>query len=579
MIRRGLFFAVVIAISFFYLWIDFRGLSHADGIDQAQIAREVARGNGFVSKFIRPVALYQLNKKLATDGEEPAYFSGFLDTFHAPLNPLFNSLVLFLGKGSWEYDGESVIYGMDMLIAGASMVLLLCSIGISYLLISRVFDARIAGVTAFLLLFCELFWKFSQTGLPQMLMLFLFSFALYFLYKATENSEEGRSPYLWAALSGGFFGLLALANWLTIWMFVGLIIYVALKFRPRGVLAVVMCTVFAGIVSIWIIRNVNVSGDPAGAGRYLFYSGLGLQTESSVMRNADPENENLALEGVFSRTVNTSLGQLAGLYEYLGSIIVAPLFFLSLLHPFKRREIAGFRWCILLMWVFATIGMSLFGLDEGALDPNQIHILFIPIMTAYGLAFLSILWNRIELPPDIPVLRYGHFIIAIVASALPFLLTLPGDVKRGIYAKDFKMNYPPYHPPLYKSLSDTTKEHEVIVSDLPWAIAWYGDRMSIWLPKTVEQFDRLNTYAKDKGQPFSGILLSPLTTNAKLTSEILTGEYKEWAPLIVQGGISQAQKKEGGNFQDFPFPPVPPVQFLSYNQIIYYTDANRFKEK
>ena len=55
-----------------------------------------------------------------------------------------------------------------------------------------------------------------------------------------------------------------------------------------------------------------------------------------------------------------------------GSIVVAPLFFLSLLHPFKRPEIAHFRWCILSMWLFGVMGMTIYGIPEGILDPNQI---------------------------------------------------------------------------------------------------------------------------------------------------------------------------------------------------------------
>ena len=47
LIRWGLFFLLVAFVTLFYLVVDFKGLSHAKGMDQAQIAREIARGHHF----------------------------------------------------------------------------------------------------------------------------------------------------------------------------------------------------------------------------------------------------------------------------------------------------------------------------------------------------------------------------------------------------------------------------------------------------------------------------------------------------------------------------------------------------
>ncbi len=569
MIRRALFLVLLIGLGVFYLFIDFRGLTDANGMDQAQIAREVTRGKGFVTKCIRPVALWQTNHHLAENQEELVGLAGFLDTYHAPLNPLFNSVILYLFKDSWEYDAEKSVYILDMAIAGGAMVLLLCSIGVSYLLIARIFDARIAGVTAFLMLLCELFWKFSQTGLAQMLMLFLFSFALYFLYKAVENTQQEKSPYLWAALAGGFFGLLALSGWITVWIFAVALVFSALYFRPRAILALTMFGVFVLPVSIWLVRNIDVAGDPAGSAKYVFYAGNASGSESAVMRNADPESEKLSVDGFFVKTINASLGQLDDLYAFLGSVVVAPLFFLSLIHGFRRKEIADFRWCILAMWVFATIGMSLFGVSDGPLDSNQIHILFVPIMTAYGLAFLSILWNRLDIPMHIPMVRDGHLIIAIVISVLPIALTLPTDVKRGMYLKDRKVNYPPYYPPLVQNLKEVAKEHEVIVSDQPWAVAWYADRISLWLPKTVEQFNTLRIFSEDRNQPFAGVFLSPVSTNQPLARGIVSGEFSEWSPLIIQSAFYDSRQRQGSAFEQFAF---PSMNRLINSEMVFYSE-------
>ena len=43
--------------------------------------------------------------------------------------------------------------------------------------------------------------------------------------------------------------------------------------------------------------------------------------------------------------------------EYLGWSVVAPLFFVSLMHRFKRPETAAMRWLIFSMWLGAVLGM------------------------------------------------------------------------------------------------------------------------------------------------------------------------------------------------------------------------------
>ena len=166
---------------------------------------------------------------------------------------------------------------------------------------------------------------------------------------------------------------------------------------------------------------------------------------------------------------------------------VAPLFFLALLHPFRRREIADFRWCIFSMWIFAVIGMTVYGLHpfgQDKTDPNNLHIIFLPVMAGYGLAFLSVLWNRLNLPLQIPIVRNGHFILAIIISALPTLLLAPARITQAVIGNEIsKTQYPYYVPKLIVDHANMVKPNEAIVTDIPWAVAWYGNRAAIWLPK------------------------------------------------------------------------------------------------
>ena len=73
--RLLLFFVAVIALALAYLLIQFRGLSSPAGIDQAQIAHEVARGNGFSTKISAPW------KRIFSSRHLDRYLLGMFQTF------------------------------------------------------------------------------------------------------------------------------------------------------------------------------------------------------------------------------------------------------------------------------------------------------------------------------------------------------------------------------------------------------------------------------------------------------------------------------------------------------------------
>ena len=355
-IRRSLFFLVLIILTLGNLFIFFQGLDSPQAMDQAQISREIARGNGFTTKMIRPVAYYQAQKA----GNGTASFLLFEDTYHSPLNPLLNAAVLKLigadDSSVWQMNANEAVFPLDRVIATVSTLFFLMAIGVNYLLISRIFDAKIAGVCAILMLFCETFWNYSLSGLPQMLMLLLFSCGIYFVYRAVEAASEGRIAMTPAMLAGVFFTLLALTHWMTVWIALGYIIYAAIAFRPRGIVGISILGLILIPAVFVMIRNNTHTGSPFGTAFLTLYNGLGSGSEAAVMRTTDLQSEPLVLNGLISKILRTTLLQATDIIPFLGGIIVAPLFFIALLHPFKRPSIANFRWAILLMWVWAAIG-------------------------------------------------------------------------------------------------------------------------------------------------------------------------------------------------------------------------------
>ncbi len=539
-IRRSLFFLVLIILTLGNLFVLFRGLNSPQAMDQAQISREIARGNGFTTKMIRPVAYDQAQRAQ----KHSVSLIGFQDTYHSPLNPLLNAAVLKLigadNSDAWQMNDNEMVFPLDRVIATVATLFFLMAIGVNYLLISRIFDPKIAGVCAILMLFCETFWNYSLSGLPQMLMLLLFSCGIYFVYRAVEAAAEGRIAMTPAVIAGVFFTLLALTHWMTVWIALGYIIFAAIAFRPRGIVGISILALLLIAAIGPMMRNQSITDSPFGTAFLTLYNGLGNGSETAVMRTMDLEAEPLVLDGLIAKILRTTLLQATNIIPLLGGIVVAPLFFIALLHPFKRPAIANFRWAILLMWVSTALGLAFFGISKDELDPNQLHLLFAPIMTAYGLAFISILWSRLEFVASTPMLQNVHHFVIVGICALPLVLALPMKVRVGMHLRDRGgvPHWPPYYAPALNSkkagLKGWITDKQVTFSDQPWAVAWYADRVSVWLPPTHEGFVKIETIASDLQTPVAGILISPLSHGSGPLSEV-AAQYKDFTFMVLDG--------------------------------------------
>jgi hypothetical protein len=580
-VRRSLFFLVLVLLTLGNLLVLFRGLNAPHAMDQAQIAREISRGNGFTTKVIRPVSYSQA---LKAEGRSVPFID-FADTYHSPLNPLLNAAVFKIigaDKPNAMAMGEKeLVFPLDRVVATICTLFFLMAIGVNYLLISRIFDGKIAGVCAILMLFCEMFWGYSLSGLPQMLMLLLFSCGLYFVYRALEMSSEAKSAMVPALIAGVFFTLLALTHWMTVWIALGYIIYAAVAFRPRGVIgiSVIAMLLIPGILVM--LRNQGITDSPFGTAFLTLYNGLGGNSESLIMRTSDIAGASLIIDGIVGKTLKTTLLQITDIIPLLGGIVVAPLFFLALLHPFKRAAIANFRWAILLMWVCTAIGLAFFGISKDLLDPNQLHLLFAPIMSAYGIAFISILWNRLDLVSANPILKDVHLIVAVAICALPMLLTLPMKIMNGLRAVNTGgfPQWPPYFAPVLESPKNGLKawvtNEQITFSDQPWAVAWYADRISIWLPTTRAGFEKIESIAASLETPVTGIVISPVSHGSDNFSAV-SAQYQDFASLVFDGqilalsggfSIIERDTKIANTMKRYPY-----RQALIPPHMVYYSD-------
>ena len=515
-IRRAMFAVLIISLTLLYLFVQFRGLSSVTAMDQAQIARNIASGKGFSTRFIRPLAIWQLGK---SKKEIPA--NQFPDFYQAPLNPIVNALPLLLVKSAWKMTPTDLVYAGDRIIVVVSILFFLLSVGIWYFVGSRLFDSKLSLIACAIILMTDMMWQFSLSGLPQMLMLFLFSGAVWLTVRAMQKRDRVLTVLISLFGAGFLFGFMILAHALAVWIFLGWLVFAVVYFQPRGIAAMAALAAVLMVTLPWMARNYSVCGNPFGLSIYAAIAANG-NPEEGYLRSLD-DAPAVSGSGILSKFKSGVAEQIRGLFAYLGMNLAAGVFFVALMHPFRSPVVSLFRWCIVLMWVGAVIGMGVFGLS-GVISSNQLHVLLLPLFVFYGLAFIMVLWSRWDV--DYPLFRMVFLSVVVVLCALPMLSNLFSN--RGA-----AIQWPPYVPPFIGILGDWYGEKEIIASDMPWAVAWYAQRKSVLLPESVRAFNRLNDY-RVLGEPISGLYLTPITGNLRLFPDIYKGAYKEWALMITR---------------------------------------------
>ena len=158
-------------------------------------------------------------------------------------------------------------------------------------------------------------------------------------------------------------------------------------------------------------------------------------------------------------------------------------------------------------------------------------------MAPYGFAFLAVLWGRLGFQGFRGGWwsRHGLAATAFAITTLPMLLSLATEVTQGLRHKDQFAQWPPYMPKQISKIGSFTLENELVMTDMPWAVAWYADRPGVWLPVEKSEFPEMKKAAEQRGAAIAGILMSPLSLHAEHVADIFSGEYRDWAAPAMRG--------------------------------------------
>ncbi len=563
-VLRVILATLVLGLSLFKLLVTYQGLNQPVAMDQAQIARQVAQGNGFSTQFLRPLELKNVAaecEQAQLEDEKKLDLNAFKDTNHPPLNICAMAVALKI-TGSDRFEStrmvanQSTVYGPDKVVAATSLFFFLIALVLAYLLVRRLFDELIAATTIALMALSNLMLQYALSGLPQPLMLCCMFGSLHFLLTAVHRAEEEEttSALLNVCLSFLCAALLCLTSWMGLWIALGLVLFCAAHFRPYGAMTVPGIIIISLAILGSLLGNSSATGNLAGNAYYALYNCFG-SGEDLVQRSTSAGSLPLNNINFLLRLVGYTFDQLGGMYLAMGSIIVTPFFFLCLFNRYKKSGTEAFKWATLGMWLCACIGMALYGINT-PLNASQLMPLFAPLFTAYGLSLTLNLLSRMKLGNRFNTARSITIGIILLASSGTFLLNIPQEIHRGIWLSGLaRPHYPPYYPAALNakeagkevSLVDKSNEEDVIVTDQPWAVAWYANRKAMWMPRRVDDYTiELEPIIEKAGGKVQGFLITPSSHSPNRDTAIagrpggLKGvmmENGDFAPLALEGGV------------------------------------------
>lgn len=538
-LTRAFVWVAVPALLFVQLFVTFRGLSSPLGMERAQVARELARGNGFHTLTVRPYEWRQL-----LDHGKPASPLDMQDTYTPPLQALVLVPVFKAFEPFWPFnesadirENNKSIYFMDRVVAAVGLLFFIAAAGVAWLTARHLFDVTIAGWMFVTLLACQFLWDVARGGLPQMMILFFFTIALHQFMLALQRRASGGATAGHALVMGLMGVLIVLSHWMGFWLVLGLTCVAAWQLRPRTLSVLLVLGPALLALVAWGMRNQALCGDIFGGVKATLQAMLAYASDSWLLRDFSGNSPPAAADFVARKVMTNFTLQVQDFYMHCGAVLPAALFFIALFHPFRRAEVRAFGWSLAVIWLFAALGMSLAGLPLKEKDVNQIHSLFIPAMTTFGFAFLAVLWGRMGITHARASWwsRHGLAGAAFTVSALPMITALPAELMLGLGNKGEFVHWPPYLPRQIHKVAAYTGKTELIFTDMPWAVAWYADRTAVWLPMDRKQFDEMRSLAEKQNVSVAGFLMTPESLRVERVADVFNGEYREWARLAFRG--------------------------------------------
>jgi hypothetical protein len=312
------------------------------------------------------------------------------------------------------------------------------------------------------------------------------------------------------------------------WVIVPVAIFLTLfgGVRRPG-LAVAAFLAFGLVVTPWIIRNLEVSGTFFGTAGYAVVEGTFAFPGSRLMQSVNPDLTSAYwMRPYLRKFLENSRYILQGDLLRIGGSWVAVLFFAGLLLGLRSVAARRMRYftmmCLGVFVLVQALGKTQLSVTEPEINSENLLVLLTPLVVIFGVAFFLTLLNQMKTPS--PQIRLAVIALMVLISCQSLIANL-------LPPKSSPVAYPPYYPPDIQKISGWMRPDEIMMSDIPWAVAWYGDHQCTWTTINSQyEFFQFNDYVK----PVRALYLTLNTMDGRLFTECLQGGVDSWGNFVLK---------------------------------------------
>lgn len=526
-IALAIFGFVAIAIAYDYFC--FKNFRLPEAMDSAQLARNLSEGKGYTTDYVRPLSIYLLREHRAD--HDALLKTAHPDLANAPVYPALLAAWFKITpvKFDIETKGTFSTYQPERWIAVLNQTLCFCVVLLVFFLARRIFSPAAGWLSALVLAGTELFWRFSVSGLP-MILLMVLVLGVVFCLALMDEWQRGefvvtKKMLGVGILTGVLIGLAGLTQYSFLWLILPCLVFVAF-FAPfyRVKVGIVILLSFLVVVTPWLVRNKTTSGAMFGTATYAAFDQTSAFPDNKLQRSLNPDFDEVTIK-VLGHKVFVNLADFVqNQVPKLGGSWVTAFFLVGLLMPFRSPTSSRLRlflvFSIILFLIVQSLARTSSAAVSGSVSADNLLIVFAPLVLMMGAAVCLALIRQIEIVHPAKIEIFSAIFIVIVSVPLILALLPPGS---------YPSAYPPYHPPLIQKVSALMKEDELMMSDVPWAVAWYGNRQCADL--TLDR-DKEFFAINDDIKPVRALYLSPQTTDSRFLTEIT--KPKAWEQFVFQ---------------------------------------------
>ena len=165
---------LIVTVMMLYDVRAYRNFSNPEAMDAAQLARNIARGKGYTTDFVRPFSMYLVQRSRAD--ANPLIQQNHPDLANPPVYPCLLAGILKVAPLNYKISSQSFKrFPPELLIALFNQALFLLLVFLVYRLARRLFNPSVAWMSVVLMLGTLQFWQFSVSGLSTMLLMVIFA--------------------------------------------------------------------------------------------------------------------------------------------------------------------------------------------------------------------------------------------------------------------------------------------------------------------------------------------------------------------------------------------------------------------